>query len=603
MTRRSPASFIGTIKERYGRPLDQLKLLGLAFLVGVFSGLGAVVFRGLIGSFHNLFFFGRLSWSYDANIHTPASPWGPFVVLVPVAGAVVVAFLVKNFAPEAKGTGIPEVMDSTYYHKGFMRPIVVVIKSLASAISIGSGGSVGREGPITQIGATLGSVLGRVLRVPLWQKLTLIGAGTGGGIAATFNTPAGGMIFALELIIHEFSARTLVPVAVSTVTATYVGQVFFGAHPSFVIPVSDISYFPSDNPVVLLVYAGLGVLMGLVSAAFIRAVYAAGDFFDTKVGGSYYRRHILGMFLVGGIMYLLMKTEGHYFIEGVGYSTIQDILSGGMMEVRLLLLLCVLKLLATAITLGSGASGGIFSPVLFLGATLGGSYGILIHQLFPGLSVSPLAFAVAGMAGVAGGATGAAVAAIVMIFEMTVDYTVILPMVITVSLSLGVRKAFSRDSVYALKLVRRGHAMSDVLHRDFQYLKQVKDIMEKRIAVIPLSAATSGLMQTLAEQPSAQYFLAVKDGKAVGLAHRDAAVCPADRTGAVAFADVVNRDFVTVNEIASVFEAISKMRKNGASFALVAKEGDTSAAEEVVGVVTKKELGDSLLQSSDIFAD
>jgi chloride channel protein, CIC family len=168
----------------------------LSILIGIVAGLGAVAFRGLIAFFHNLLFLGKFSFLYDANIHTPISPWGPFVILVPVAGAFGVSFLVKNLAPEAKGHGVPEVMDAIYYNKGVIRPVVAVVKALASALSIGSGGSVGREGPIVQIGSSFGSTLGQIIRTPVWQRITLIGASTDGGIPATFNTPIGGVLSA-----------------------------------------------------------------------------------------------------------------------------------------------------------------------------------------------------------------------------------------------------------------------------------------------------------------------------------------------------------------------------------------------------------------------
>jgi CIC family chloride channel protein len=213
--------------------------------------------------FPHLFFLARFSFSYDANVHTLPGPWGPFIILAPVVGAVCVALLVKNFAPEANGHGVPEVMDAIYWDKGVIRPVVALVKSVASAISIGSGGSVGREGPIIQIGAGFGSTLGQVLRLSLWQRLTLIAAGTGGGIAATFNTPVGEMLFALEITMSEVSARTLVPVAIAAASATYVGQLFFGPHPSVVIPAFESPYFQLTKPWVLVSYAGLGVLMGL----------------------------------------------------------------------------------------------------------------------------------------------------------------------------------------------------------------------------------------------------------------------------------------------------------------------------------------------------
>ena len=263
--------------------LRPLALWLAAVVVGIVAGLGAVVFRALIAIFHNLFFLAKFSTYYEANVHTLPGFWGPFVILAPVAGAVCVAFLVKNFAPEAKGHGVPEVMDAIYYDKGVIRPVVALVKSLASAISIGSGGSVGREGPIIQIGAGFGSTLGQLLRLSLWQRATLIAAGTGSGIAATFNTPIGGMLFAVEITMAEVSARTLVPVAIATATATYVGQLFFGAHTSFVIPAFQAPNIQLTKPWILVSYLGLGVLMGLVSALFIVSLYGFERFFETRI--------------------------------------------------------------------------------------------------------------------------------------------------------------------------------------------------------------------------------------------------------------------------------------------------------------------------------
>ncbi|HHN94466.1 MAG TPA: chloride channel protein, partial [Anaerolineae bacterium] len=203
-----------------------------SIVIGVVAGLGAVVFRALIALIHNLVFLGRFSTYYDANQHTALSPLGFGVVAAVVLAALLVVFLTQNYAPEARGHGVPEVMDAVYYQRGRIRPIVAVIKALASALSIGSGGSVGREGPIIQIGAAFGSITSAYLRLPLPQRITLIAAGAGGGIAATFNTPVGGVLFALEILLHEVSVRTLVPVALATATATYLGQLFFGPHPS-----------------------------------------------------------------------------------------------------------------------------------------------------------------------------------------------------------------------------------------------------------------------------------------------------------------------------------------------------------------------------------
>jgi CIC family chloride channel protein len=580
-----------------------ISLYLLAVVVGVFAGLGAVVFRGLIALFHNAFFLRMFSFSYDANIHTPASPWGPLVILIPALGALGVSFLIKNFAPEAKGHGVPEVMEAIYYNKGIIRPVVAVVKALASALSIGSGGSVGREGPIVQIGSSFGSTLGQILRIPAWQRITLIAAGTGGGIAATFNTPIGGLLFATELTLQELSVRTLVPVAISTATATYIGQLFFGSHPSFVIPSLQTHYFRPDNPAVLFSYAGLGVLMGCVSALFIKSIYAFEDFFEKRIKGSYYVRHVAGMIPVGIMIYTVMRMQGQYYIEGVGYSTVQDVLTGSLAQVGLLLLLFLLKLTATSLTLGSGGSGGIFSPSIYLGVTAGGAYGVIMHMIFPAISPSPSAFAVAGMAGVAGGATGAAVAAIVMIFEMTLDYSVIVPMVITVAISYGVRQLLSRESIYTLKLARRGHRISEVMQRDFHHLTPVRDIMETRLVVLGASTTIEQFSRIVAEQKDVPFFLLNGSDTVAGVIDREGASLACDQSERrIALADIATKEYVTVTEDATVFDVIVAMREQGRSIALVTEGDSLASAQTVKGIITRQQLGEVMMSSVELIS-
>ncbi|GMT47341.1 MAG: transport integral membrane protein [bacterium] len=582
------------------KPLSPLIISFLSVFIGVVSGLGAVVFRGLIAFFHNLMFLGKFSVVYNANVHTPPSPWGIFVILVPVLGAVGVVFLVKNFAPEAKGHGVPEVMDAIYYHKGIIRPVVAAVKSVASALSIGSGGAVGREGPIIQIGSSFGSSLGQIFPMPVWQRINLISAGAGAGIAATFNTPIGGVLFALEIMMHEVSARTLVPVAIATATAIYIARIFFGNSPSFLIPALERHYFHLANPLVLVSYVGLGVLMGLVSTLFIKSVYGFEDLFTKRVTGNYYIQHMTGMFIVGIMMYLLMITTGHYYIDGVGYSTIQDILSGKQLQLYMLVLLFFLKLLAVSLTLGSGASGGIFSPALYMGATMGGAYGIILHRVFPAFTISPPAFAAAGMAAMIGGSTGAAMAAIVMIFEMTLDYNVIIPVTVAVAFSYGVRKILEKDSIYTLKLARRGHYMPEALQANLYHVKHVKDMMETRLTFVPASITPDEFAQMLSEQTAVSNFLVKDADRVVGLITRDVAIEALGRRGEVGtLGEIADREFITVSEDSTLLEVIAGMRSSRASAALVVREGDSA----VVGVVTKERIADAMIDAVELFTD
>ena len=560
------------------------------------------MFRALIGFFHNLLFLGKISAAYDANAHTPSSPWGPLVILVPVIGAAGVAFLVKNFAPEAKGHGVPEVMDAIYYGKGIIRPIVALVKALASALSIGSGGSIGREGPIIQIGSSFGSTIGQILRVPIWQRITLIAAGAGGGIAATFNTPLGGVLFAAEIMMHEVSARTLVPVAIATATATYTGRFFFGPHPSFVIPEIENFQSHSTNPLLLFSYVGLGVLTGVVSALFIKAVYGFESLFEKRIKGNYYVQHMSAMLLLGLLMYGMMTGFGHYYIQGVGYATIQDLLSGHEPAHIFLLLLFGLKLLATSLTLGSGASGGVFSPALFLGATTGAAYGEVLKACFPGLSVSPPAFAVVGMAGTVGGATGAAIASIVMIFEMTLDYSVIVPLTIVVAISYAVRRALTRDSIYTLKLTLRGDRVPEAMQADIQVLRRASEIMQTDLKAIPAGTPLPEFIQSI-QSGSLPYAFLVTDepGIVKGVVTRERLTGLKQLRPMVMLGDVAHQDFVLVTEDTVFFEIIRDMRSVEASVALVTAAESSPQASEIKGVITREEIVDFLALGRELF--
>lgn len=566
-------------------------------VLGAVAGVGAWAFRMLIGLLHNLFFLGKLSFVYDSNAYTPPSPWGWGVVLVPALAGLLVVYLVRTFAPEAKGHGVPEVMDAIYYQQGRIRPVVAAVKSLASALSIGGGGSVGREGPIIQIGAAFSSWLGRVMGVSRWQLVTLIAAGGGAGIAATFNTPLGGVLFAVEVLLAEVSVRTLVPVALATSTATFVGQRLLGDVPAFQVPAQHL--VTTTTAALLPGYLVLGAGLGLVSVVFIRALYGAEDFFDRFIPGRGYLRHVVGMLGVGLSAQVLMVLHGHYFIEGVGYATIADIMNGGLDTVGLLLALFALKLLATSLTLGSGASGGVFSPSLFMGATLGAAFGVGLRALFPQLGVDPVAFALAGMAGVVAGGTGAALTAIVMIFEMTRDYSVVLPMTMTVAVSYGLRRALLRESIYTMKLARRGHHMPEALQANAHLVHHVAEVALEQAQV--LESSTSPAALALADE-TPQYRVLMDGDRVVGILKRDwLRAHPAEVSEASALLQLARRDFVTVEANTTLFDLMTALRRANARLAVVLGEGDGASA--VRGVVSGGHLLEVIAEGMGPFAD
>ena len=299
------------VRLRWPLRLGLVRLSLLAIVVGMVTGLGAVIFRALIGIIHNVSFLGVFSFDYEANVFTPPSPWGALIILVPVIGGQIVTFLITNFAPEARGHGVPEVMDAIYYKDGKIRPVVAVIKSLASALSIGTGAAVGREGPIIQIGAAIGSTLGQVVRMAPWQRITLVAAGAGAGIASTFNTPIGGVMFAIELMMPELSARTFLPVALATGTATFIGRIFFGIHPAFEMPAQAPGVAVPASLDALLLYALLGALIGVAAAVFIRGLSFAEDVFE-RIRNPYLR-NLAGMLMVGVLIYALLRRRRALF--------------------------------------------------------------------------------------------------------------------------------------------------------------------------------------------------------------------------------------------------------------------------------------------------
>jgi CIC family chloride channel protein len=576
----------------------------LGFIVGVVGGFGAFVFRALIALVHNVLFLQKFAFAYDASLFTPPSPWGPFVILVPVVGAMAVTFLVTNFAPEARGHGVPEVMDAIYYRGGVIRPVVAVVKSLASAIAIGSGSAVGREGPIIQIGSAFGSTLGQLIRMNPAQRITLIAAGAGAGIAATFNTPIGGVLFAIELMLPEISVNTFLPVAVATGTATFIGRLFFGPQPAFYVPaILPIPEDPGMGAMVMLLYLVLGMLAGVAAAGFVRGLDLLEDAFDRIPGG--YVRHMFGMLLVGILIYGLYRGFGHYFVEGVGYSTIQAILTGGLAPTAgLLILLFVSKLAATSISLGSGSSGGIFSPALFMGATLGGAFAALLSLVFPALLLNVPSFAVVGMGAMVGGATGAAMTAVTMIFEMTRDYAIVLPMILAVAAALGIRRLLSRESIYTMKLARRGHDIPKALHANMFLVRRAKEVMLRDFSVEPSETALDEFLRRPEHHGAMRHVIVGRGQRIAGVVRINTGLRlgVADIEKGVTLGDVAQRNFTLVRQHDVAFDVIDRLWRRNAVMALVVASAERRPNPgDILGVITKEHVADAVAGSIQFY--
>ena len=420
-------------------------LVALALLVGAGAGVGAIVFREMIRGVTYLF-TGHLQYGATGRTLDPLLPglgvW--FVVLAPVVGGLIYGPLVSHFAPEARGHGVPEVMYAVNRLGGRIRPQVPVVKSLASAVCIGSGGSVGREGPIVQIGSALGSLTGQLARVSVDQLRLLVACGAAGGISATFNAPIAGVFFALELILRNFETRSFGLVVLSSVTADAIGRAAFGS-----LPFLKLAAFTFTSPLELVLYAGLGVLATGVGFAFVRVLYTGEDIADRLWNGPEWLRPAAGGVLLG---LLLLAVPQMY---GVGYPVLQLAIAGHY-AILVLLGLLAAKILATSMTMWIGGSGGVFAPSLFMGAMLGSAYGAIAHELLPHLASSAGAYGLVGMGAVFAAAARAPITAVLIIFELTGDYRIILPLMIAIVVATALSNMLSRDTIYTLKLRRRG---------------------------------------------------------------------------------------------------------------------------------------------------
>jgi chloride channel protein, CIC family len=451
----------------------------LALITGVGAGLGAIAFRWLIAEF-TLLFTGQSDYGALGRPVHPALPalgvW--FIVAVPVIGGLLYGPLIQRFAREARGHGVPEVMLAVAEQGGRIRPRVAVVKSLASAICLGSGGSVGREGPIVQIGSALGSAIGQLLRVDEISLRLLVACGAAGGISATFNAPIAGVFFALELILRDFEVRSFGSVVLASVTADVISRAAFGSG-SF-LPLPDFQIVSLwEYPL----YALLGLAAAIVGMGFTRTLYATEDLIDRLWGRQpEWLRPAVGGVALGLLLLALPQ------LYGVGYAPLEQAMAGNDTLVLLLVLL-VGKLVATSLTIGIGGSGGVFAPSLFMGGMLGTAFGMVANVVAPNLVAPAGAYGLVGMGAVFAAAAHAPITAVLIIFELTGDYRIILPMMFAIALAAGVSNILTSDTIYTLKLRRRGIDVRRGRAANLMVLLTVRDAM--RPVPAPLAATAS----------------------------------------------------------------------------------------------------------------
>jgi CIC family chloride channel protein len=489
------ASRIRNVIARLGSS-ELITGLVLAVVVGAVSGLGAVAFRWLISNFTTLFFHG------GGQVLSFLGQY--YVILVPVAGALLFGPLIYFFAREAKGHGVPEVMEAVALKGGRIRPRVSVVKALASSLCIGSGGSVGREGPIVQIGSSFGSAIGQWFKLPDDTVRVLVACGAAGGISATFNAPIAGVFFALEVILGRVITRRFAYVVISAVVADFLAQAFLGNTRAFTIPTFGIV-----SPWEFSFYVALGILSALAAIAFIYVLYRCEDLFDSLKMPEYLKP-ALGGLAIGVIGFFNAD------LFGVGYEGITKALSGELVF-GMLLLLCLLKIVATSLTLGSGGSGGIFAPSLFIGAMLGTAIGSAFGRLFPSITAPAGAYGVVGMAAVFAGAARAPFTAILIIFEMTHDYAIMLPLMTAVVISTILSRALRRETIYTLKLLRHGIDIEHEEMSDIMRTITVKEAMTRDFPTVPDTMRIDKLLNEFHKTGHHGFPVVNKEGQLTGI--------------------------------------------------------------------------------------
>ncbi len=575
------------------RTSEGLLLLIMAMVVGSSTGLAAVFFIRLI------FFIQQYSYATAQSLFPHLGTLA--FVFIPVIGALVVGPLIAYFAKEAKGHGVPEVMQALVLNGGRIRPRVAIAKIVASALCIGTGGSAGREGPIVQVGSTLGSSIGQYFGLSDERIKNLVACGAAAGIAATFNAPIAGVAFAIEVLICGLQVQMFGNVVIAAVSASIVSQVFLGARPAFTVPA-----YTMPSPWAILFYLVLGLLAALVGIMFIRMLNRFEDIFD-EWNFPLPLKPAVGALLLGllgfSYMYLpgigfrnaqefqlgmpLIENIPHMF--GSGFVFIEDALQGNA-SFWLLGLLILLKPLATSFTLGSGNSGGVFAPSLFIGAMLGGFLGHLFNALFPGIAGEAGAYALVGMAAVFSATARAPLTAMLIVFEMSNDYFLILPLMVA-----GVAASFFAqwlhpESIYTLKLAKRGIRFFEGRDLDIMQSVLVEEVMNKNPVTVRRDQPLSELY-TMFQETRFLGFPVMDKGRLWGIVTLQDLERLLSRAGVkireFTVADVAIENPVTVYPDEPIWAAIQKMSpRDLARLPVVSRDGSGN----LLGLISRSDI-------------
>jgi len=514
----------------------------LALIVGLLSGAGAVLFRYMVRTLH-AFFFTHNAFLFSPDFHLA-------VVIYPAIGGLLVGLLVYFFLSGESGHGVAAVMESVALSGGRFPPLAAFLRVLGSVLTLGSGGSAGPEDPSVQIGAAFGSGIGQLMHLPDDYVRTLVAAGSAAGIASAFHAPIAGVFFALEIVLGELSTASFGAVVIAAVASTAITQAWEGSLPEFVVAAySFTSYWE------FLFYLGLGFLAAIVSVLYIQSITLVGDYWH-HVTLPVWLKPALGGLVVGAIGFFMPM------VMGVGYDSIDAVLQGhAPWAVFFLLLIVVVKIFTTATTLGSGGIGGMFAPSLFLGAMLGGAYGMALQHFFPTVTSSPVAYAMVGMAAVLAGSVHSPITAMILLFEMTRDYRIILPLMFATVLSTLISQHIFRYSVYTLALFREGIHLERSPAVDVTQGVKVWEVMTEEVDSVSPQMTLQELKVFFENTWHHGAPVIDDDGKLVGIVTRKDLLqaIQAGRSDQWTVDDIANKKLITVCAEDAVWVALKRM--------------------------------------------
>jgi CIC family chloride channel protein len=571
-------SFIRTYHIKLLRVLYKINapkdfyLLFLASIIGTLTGFGAYLLNLIVdGVQHGLFdFIGKDLFSGPVNHYLR--------ILFPAIGGLSVGLLTFYLSPEVKGHGIPGVMDAVANKGGFIRRRVAFLTSVTSGLTIGSGGSAGKEGPIVQIGSAIGSGIGQLFRVSQHRLKILVGCGAAAGLAAVFNAPIAGVVFAIEVILADFSLTVFTPIVISSVIATAISRYMIGSSPFFAIPTYTLHSF-SELPL----YMVMGLAGGVLSVIFIVTLYKVEDIFEENLKLPMFLKPAIGGLLTGIIAYWYPELYG--FDDTATHTALM-----GSPEILVLGSLMFAKILATSFTLGSGGTGGLFTPSLFIGAMFGALFGTVAGKIFPGIAAPPGAYALVGMGVIVAGTIHAPLSALLIIFEVTADYKIILPLMLGTVTSTLVSRWLKKDSIYTMKISLFSNRTVDGRNQDILQTHHIQTIVNKNARPILNKTSFDEILSTLMSSRYNSFPVVDSKNKVIGvIAMRDIRPVLFDRELAplLLATDVMSENIFVAHPQETLGSALDKMEISDSEILPVVETTDDMS---FVGVVSREDI-------------